>query len=82
MNWWNKGDIPAAINALNLMQDMSVNMDVLNNTFAVGYKIEYLTYDNICSVMPHTVSLINSKYETHVLAGLKSAINIIAHHGP
>lgn len=40
MKWWNKNDIPSAINALNLMQDMSVTMDVLNNTFAEGYRVE------------------------------------------
>ena len=34
LNWWNKGNITSAINALNMMNDMSVVMDVLNNTFA------------------------------------------------
>ena len=34
LNWWNKGNITSAINALNMMNDMSVVMDVINNTFA------------------------------------------------
>jgi hypothetical protein len=33
LNWWNKGNITSAINALNMMNDQSVVMDVLNNTF-------------------------------------------------
>jgi len=36
MNYWQKGDIMAAINALNMMNDLSVVMDILNNTFAEG----------------------------------------------
>ena len=61
---------------------MSVTMDVLNNTFAEGNRVEHLNYDNIMQIIPHTISLINSKYETHILAGLKSANNIISIHGP
>ncbi len=34
LNWWNKGNITSAINALNMMSDSSIIMDVLNNTFA------------------------------------------------
>ncbi len=34
LNWWNKGNFTSAINALNMMQDSSVIMDMLNNTFA------------------------------------------------
>lgn len=34
LNWWNKGNVTSAINALNMMNDNSVIMDVLNNTFA------------------------------------------------
>ena len=34
LNWWSKGNITSAINALNMMNDTSIVMDVLNNTFA------------------------------------------------
>lgn len=34
LNWWTKGNITSSINALNMMNDPSVIMDVLNNTFA------------------------------------------------
>lgn len=32
--------------------------------------------------MPHATNLINSKYETHILAGLKTSLNIIKLWGP
>ena len=34
MNWWQKGNITSAINALSMQNDLSVAMDVLNSTFA------------------------------------------------
>ncbi len=34
LNWWNKGNVTSALNALNMMNDMSVIMDVINYTFA------------------------------------------------
>jgi len=34
LSFWNKGEISASINALNMMGDNSVIMDVLNHTFA------------------------------------------------
>lgn len=34
LSFWNKGEIAASINALNMMGDNSVIMDVLNHTFA------------------------------------------------
>lgn len=33
-NWWNKNSITSALNALSMMNDTSIVMDVLNNTFA------------------------------------------------
>lgn len=78
LNWWNKGDVGSAINALNMMNDMSVVMDVFNNTFAKGVKLDMLKPENICQVMPHATSLVNSKYETHIMAGLNSVQNIVS----
>ena len=34
LNWWNKGNVTSALNALSMMNDTSIVMDVLNNTFA------------------------------------------------
>ena len=47
LNWWNKGNITSALNALSMMNDTSIVMDVLNNTFAENQKIESLNYENI-----------------------------------
>ncbi len=82
LNWWNKGNVTSAINALNMMNDNSVIMDVLNNTFADNQRIDMLNYENVAAILPHAISLINSKYETHILAGLKSALNILKSFGP
>ena len=34
INWWNKGQVGSAINALNMQNDLSVSMDVLSFTLA------------------------------------------------
>ena len=38
LNWWSKGNITSAINGLNMQNDLSVIMDVINNTFASDYE--------------------------------------------
>lgn len=82
LNYWKKGDFNSVINSLGMMNDTSVIMDVLNHTFADNQKIEMLNFDNVASIMPHCTMLVNSKYETHILAGLKSTANILKHFGP
>ena len=56
---------------------MSVIMDVLNHTFAENQKVKMLNYDNIHQLLPHCSKLIDSKYETHILAGMRSVQNIL-----
>ena len=75
--YWSKGNIYSALNALTMMNDPSIVMDVLNNAFALGVNIECLNYDNIAQILPHAINLVNSKYETHILAGLKTSLNIM-----
>jgi hypothetical protein len=41
-----------------------------------------LNYENIAQILPHAIALVNSKYETYILAGLKSALNILKTFGP
>jgi con80 domain of Katanin len=60
-----------------MMNDQSIVMDVLNNTFSENQKVEALNYENIAQILPHAISLVNSKYETHILAGLKTTLNIV-----
>ena len=64
-----------------MIKDPSVVMDLLNYTFAENQKIESLNYDNILQILPHASNLINGKYETHILAGLKTSYNIIKFWG-
>lgn len=47
LNYWNKGNVAPAINALNMMNDSSVVMDVINNTFAENQRIDMLNYENV-----------------------------------
>mmetsp|Transcript_41859 Transcript_41859/g.40200 ORF Transcript_41859/g.40200 Transcript_41859/m.40200 type:complete len:181 (+) Transcript_41859:1398-1940(+) len=79
LNYWKKGDFNSVINGLGMMNDTSVVMDVLNHTFADNQKIEMLNYENVANLLPHCIVLVNSKYETHILAGLKSTSNILTH---
>ena len=41
-----------------------------------------LNYENVSSVIPHTINLVNSKYETHIMTGLQSVLNILRHFSP
>ena len=41
-----------------------------------------LNYENVAAVIPHTINLVNSKYETHIMTGLLSALNILRQFGP
>lgn len=52
-------------------------MDVLNATFAKNQRLDLLNYDNIAAIMPHATNLVNSKYETHILTGLRTALHIL-----
>lgn len=65
-----------------MMNDTSIVMDVLNNTFAENQKVDILNFENIAQIIPHAINLVNSKYETHILAGLKTTLNILKQWGP
>jgi len=55
-------------------------MDVINTTFAKGLKVHMLNMDNLGRIIPQCKLLTNSKYETHVMAGLKAILNILNFH--
>ena len=54
-------------------------MDVLSFTLAQNSRVNSLKLENVTSVMPQIISLTNSKYETHLMAGLSSALNLLRH---
>jgi len=57
-------------------------MDVLSATFAKNCRIITLKLDNVTSVMPQIIALTNSKYETHLMVGLNSTLNLLRHFVP
>ena len=63
-------------------KDLPVIMDVINHTFAKGLKMEVLSFENIHEIMPFITSLIASKYESYVLAGLRATKEILTRFGP
>ena len=73
----NKNDIASALNSLTMIKDPTVCMDILNSTFAKNKKIEMLNFERLVLLMPHIQDMIDSKYETHNMCGLKSALNVI-----
>mmetsp|Transcript_23338 Transcript_23338/g.31243 ORF Transcript_23338/g.31243 Transcript_23338/m.31243 type:complete len:168 (-) Transcript_23338:240-743(-) len=81
INWWNNNQVGSAINALNMQNDLSVSMDVLSTTLAKNARVNTLKIDNVTSVMPQIISLTNSKYETHLMAGLNSTLHLLRHFG-
>lgn len=81
VSWWNKGQVGTAINSLNMQNDLSLSMDVLSFTLAQNTRVNSLVIDNVTAVMPQIIALTNSKYETHLVAGLMSALNLLRHFG-
>ena len=79
VSWWNKGQVGTAINSLNMQNDLSLSMDVLSFTLAQNTRVNSLVLDNVTAVMPQIIALTNSKYETHLMAGLMSALNLLRH---
>jgi hypothetical protein len=47
LNYWQNGSVSSAINALNMINDPCVAMDVLNCTFAKDLRIDMLNYENV-----------------------------------
>lgn len=70
-------DMQAAINAMNMIKDQTVTMDILNSTFAKNKRMDMLNFQRIKMLMPLVQDMIDSKYETHILCGLKCALNIL-----
>lgn len=68
-----QNDIGHALNALSMIKDPTVSMDILNSTFAKNKRMEMLNFEKVGMLLPHIQDLIDSKYETHMKAGLLSA---------
>jgi len=57
-------------------------MDVLSSTLAKNCRLNTLKVENVTSVMPQIISLTNSKYETHLTAGLNSTLHLLRFFAP
>lgn len=60
------------------MKDLSVSNDFFYYSLVKNdiNKVP-LTLDNVITILPHIMSLINSKYEVYIKTGIKSAWNIL-----
>jgi hypothetical protein len=47
LNFWKKGSFGPVLNAFNMNKDPPIIMDMINETFAQGRKMEMLNYDYI-----------------------------------
>ena len=56
-----------------MIKDPTVSMDILNSTFAKNKRMDMLNFEKVTMLIPHIQDLIDSKYETHMKAGLLSA---------
>ena len=66
-----------ALSQLNSHNDNTVTMDIFKATFAKNKRIDMLNFAMIKKAMPLTQNLLDSKYETHNMCGLKTAFNIL-----
>jgi katanin p80 WD40 repeat-containing subunit B1 len=76
LKWWDSGNMPAALNALNMMNDISVIADVLKNGMT-DTKNEWITLELCGQVIPLSCSLIESKYESYIKTGISVVITLI-----
>jgi len=76
LNYWNRGEVTNALAAINMINDLSVTMDVFGYTFANGYGLHLLTLDHAAIILSLALTLVHSKYECYVQVGLRTIDNI------
>ena len=76
LKYWSQGNTAAAFNALTMMNDPSIIMDVFSTTFAEGQRIDVLNFDNAPIVISLAMILIKSKYDCYIQIGLKTVQKI------
>jgi WD40 repeat protein len=79
---WESGDLSKTLNALVLNKDTSAVMDFVNNTFVLSYNgsnhdsirknVSSIRITNCGSLLSHIYTLLNSKYETYLIWGIKA----------
>lgn len=74
--WWETKNLTSVLNALTMMKDQTVTVDVLKYTFTQGIALEELTFDNVMTLLTHARSLIEMSLQDHVIVGLKAVQNV------
>ena len=75
LKWWDSGNMPAALNALNMMNDLSVTADVLKHGLT-DTKNEWITLELCGQVIPLAGTLVESKYESYIKTGISVALTL------
>ena len=80
-NWWKKGNIDSTINMLTSRRDTSLVVDFFNYGFVKSKynNLQYITMENAAAVLAHLYSLLNSKYESYLIIGIKALKSIFEH---
>eukprot|EP00826_Nyctotherus_ovalis_P041271 TRINITY_DN4131_c0_g3_i1.p3 TRINITY_DN4131_c0_g3~~TRINITY_DN4131_c0_g3_i1.p3 ORF type:complete len:225 (-),score=76.71 TRINITY_DN4131_c0_g3_i1:2232-2906(-) len=72
LKYWSQGDTAAAFNALTMMNDQSIVMDVFSATFAEGQRMDVLSLENVPVVISLALMLVKAKYDCYVQTGVKT----------
>jgi hypothetical protein len=81
LKYWSHGDTSAAFNALTMMNDPSIIMDVFSVTFAEGQRMDIVNLDNVPVILSLSLILIKSKYDCYVQTGLKTVRKVFQSFG-
>ncbi len=79
--YWNQGDVTSALSALNMMNDLSVVVDVFNSTFADEKNNTPLSLDHAIVILPLALGLVKAKYDCYIQAGLRTIDNVFKRFG-
>ena len=75
-NYWNCGNITAALSAINMINDQSVTMDIFNSTFSDGFNLHMLTLEHAVSILPLSLTLVKGKYDCYIQVRLRTIDNM------
>jgi con80 domain of Katanin len=64
------------LNIFYRLNDTSVTNDFIAETFAQNQKLEHLSMESAPAVLAHCLSLVNSKYEAHMINGVRAYRNV------
>jgi len=81
LNWWQAGNVHATINALSMMNDISVTQDVLKYCI-VESKVDGINIQTCSMLLPLAQNIIESKYESYIMTGLHTVAKLLSMFRP